>query len=147
MTDKLDKNTENAVLKAVTDLVEKLDQAKQNEAAEEQTKALKAVQSCMQDIKVKLNVVQSEQKAFYEARRDRSENCDKIHNDFEQRLRKIPLPNRCKTNERCIEKIEIEIGKITPFMYKVAGATILAAVVITPIIGVIITYIIKKLGG
>lgn len=162
MTNGLGKDTQNAVLKAVAELVNKLDDAKTSGVAEDHTKALQSMQLCLQGIKVKLNVVQSEQKAFHENRKDRSENCDKIHTDFEQRLRKVPAPAQCReakeifgalqtqvgeVSEKRVEKIEIEIGKVTPFMYKAVGAAIGLSIIITPLIGGVVTYIAKKIGG
>jgi predicted transcriptional regulator len=162
MSNELDEATETAILTAIKDLISKVDANAVEKATKEQTKAINSVQGCLNKIKMQLNTVQAEQKAFHEARRDRSENCDKIHADFEQRLRDAPNSERClvaekhlkdlqnqigEVSERRVEIIEIQIGKITPFMYKVAGAAIVLSIVITPIIGAIVGFIAKKIGG
>lgn len=113
-----------------------------------QTETIATISTCLVSIKKDLAVVMTEQKNYIQTRRDRSDNCDKIHADHEQRLRKsVPL-TRCETNEITIDKIDQAITKLSSFKNKIIGACLVISIVVPTFIGVIIAFVLKKyIGG
>lgn len=105
------------------------------------------VQTCMNSIKIDLAEIRIEQRGFISARKDRALNCDKIHVDFEQRLRQHPAPVKCKNHETRLKVVEKKIEGYTPLIYKIVGGVIVISIIVPPMIAGIIGFLIKKVGG
>ena len=122
----------------------KLDSKNCTSIQKETTKTLLEMQKCFSSIKIKMERISVEQSGYIESRKDRTANCDKVHADFESRLRKNPQMTKCETNELRLNKIEIKQENIQGFMYKIVGAITIIAIIIPPIVSTIIAFILKK---
>ena len=134
MDDKLDG-------KAILKLIEK--KFEQNS----QAKAINSIKDCLTGIKTDLASVKTEQKNYIQTRRDRTENCDKVHADHEQRLREAVSLSRCETNEKTLDELKTALTDLSSFKNKIIGACLVISIVVPTIIGVIFAFILKKFGG
>lgn len=142
------------ILKSVQDLVatfeEKGYHAKMDAQAQTMattTKTIEVMSTCLISIKKDLAVVMNEQKNYIQTRRDRADNCDKVHADHEQRLREAVPLTRCETNEITIDKIDKAIVQLSSFKNKIIGACLVISIVVPTFIGVIAAFILKKYAG
>jgi len=151
----------NQLMLSMKQVVEELKQeAHDKRLMEEQSGLLlKSVQECLSSIKIQIERLKTEQTGFIEARRDRSLNCDRIHNDHEQRLRDVPGGLRCKANEtrvkqlekkveeaaplKRVEVIETKVDGFTPLIYKIVGGVTVIALLVPPIISALFAFIVK----
>lgn len=100
------------------------------------------IRTCLSEIKIRIERMDTEQTGYMEARRDRTFNCDKLHDDFEKRLRSVPGGESCKLRGERLDKIEDRVEKITPFIYKLVGGVAVLAIVIPPLVTSVIGAII-----
>jgi len=115
------------------------------EQTNEISKSIEDVRTCLTDIKIRIERMDTEQTGFMEARRDRTFNCDKIHSDFEQRLRNVPTYFRCGANELRLQGVEKKIESFTPMLYKLVGGVAVLALIVPPVVTAILGYIISFL--
>lgn len=101
------------------------------------------VQECLSTIKVEVTRLKRDQINFIEARKDRTINCDKVHADFEQRLRDNPPIYRCTNNEIRLEHIEQKVEQFIPILYKIIGGVIVIAIVVPPIVTGLVGFFVK----
>lgn len=143
---------------------------KNNDALFKQTaESLVEMQKCLSSIKLKVERSAIEQIGFMEYQKTRVMNCDKIHADFEQRLRDHPPELRCAHEKRLasieeaikempsrqeltnisndIDVIFKLIDRITPLLYKILGAVLVISILVPPVISTFLAYIMKKIGS
>lgn len=108
---------------------------------------LKKLHDCLVGIKIQLNNVENNQNAFIESRKVRSNNCDMIQADHENRLRdteKLLIPTaRCEANELKLDKLITKTNSLLNFKYKLIGAALVISIIIPSVIGTIIAVMIK----
>jgi len=121
------------------------DSESKSELYTQTSKTLVKVQECLGSIKIELTELKSEQKGFISARKDRTLNCDKVHADFEQRLREQPPSLRCIGNEARLQSVEKKVDGFTPLIYKLIGGVTVMALVIPPLASALFAFIIKHL--
>lgn len=89
----------------------------------------KGMKKCLIDIKLQLKELTTQSKADAKNCDVRKEDCEKIHQDFENRIRHIPTKKEKENIEERIKSLE----KLKPFIYKITGVLIFLSVIAIPV--------------
>lgn len=135
------------ILESVQALVKSFEDKGYQAQMASHTKTIETISTCLASIKKDLAVVMNEQKNYIQTRRDRADNCDKIHADHEQRLRVAVPISRCETNEITLGKLNDAMINLNSFKNKTIGACLVISICVPTFIGVIFAFVLKRYAG
>lgn len=153
-----DRKNKELIKQAVEETKETIQKMIENRAVD--SEELKSLKECLVTIKLQLTTLQTNQESFINYHKDRVDNCDRVHADYENRIRDnekktekaLTIPQRCEVNEKSlnglaltIEKIQKSIQSLTNFKFKIVGAVLVISIIVPSIIGGITVVFMKNL--
>lgn len=153
-----DRKIKELIKRVVKEAEEAIQKTIENKAVD--SEELKSLKECLVVIKLQLNTLQTNQESFINYHKDRVDNCDRVHADYENRIRDnekrtgkaLTLPQRCEVNEKSlnhlaltVEKIQKSIQSLTNFKFKIVGAVLVISIIVPSIIGSITVVFMKNL--
>lgn len=153
-----DRKNKELIKQAVEETKEAIQKMIESRAVD--SEELKSLKECLVAIKLQLTTLQTNQESFIDYHKDRVDNCDRVHADYENRIRDnekktekaLTIPQRCEVNEKSlnglaltIEKIQKSIQSLTNFKFKIVGAVLVISIIVPSIIGGITVVFMKNL--